>query len=140
LLIVVDAGTESAEHVELSPNVPRLTEVAAALADIPIHRYSDETRYLFQQTVARWRQSALDAGTPPLDMPVYLAEVALREVPDARLRKKLLSLPTTLFLPEAVTRQLREVGGEMLRQSPEFQRLMQALADPAQLASSPPAP
>ncbi len=127
LFIVVDAGTESPEHVELSPNVPRVAEVAAAMADIPIHRYSDETRHLFQQTVARWRQSAADAGVAQQDLPLYLAEISLRGVPEARLRKKLVSLPTTLYLPQAVTRELREVGSEMLRQSPDFQRLLKSL-------------
>lgn len=127
LFIVVDAGTESPEHVELSPNVPRVGEVAAALADIPIHRYSDETRYLFQQTLASWRQRAAEAGIAPQDMPLYLADISLRGVPDARLRKKLVSLPTTLYLPQGVTKELREAGAEMLIQSPDFQRLLQAL-------------
>jgi NTE family protein len=127
LFIVVDAGTESAEHVELSANVPRVGEVAAALADIPIQRYSDETRYLFQQTVARWRQGAVDAGVARQDMPVYLAEVSLQAVRDARLRKRLRGLPTTLYLPQSVTRELREAGAQMLRDSPDFQRLLKSL-------------
>ncbi len=140
LFIVVDAGTESAEHVERSANVPRVGEVTAALADIPIQRYSDETRYLFQQTVARWRQGALDAGVAPQDMPVHLAEVSLQAVPDARRRKKLRGLPTTLYLPQSVTRELREAGAQMLREAPDFQRLLKSLDGTRVMPTAPNAP
>jgi len=137
LFVVVDAGTDPASQIEKSPNVPRLGEVVGALTDIPIQRYSDETRYLLQQTLVQWRSSAqaqeAAAGrvTDDPQGPLYMVEVSLQAVAESPLRRRLLALPTTLYLPPEQVEQLRETGSRLLRDAPEFQRLLRAIGVPA---------
>ena len=125
LVITVDAGTPPTSAIEKSADVPRVSQVISAMTDIPIQRYSDETRYLFQQTLSEWQNSpdiprAADAGEAPL----HMVEVALRSERNAALRQKLLAIPTTLYLPPDEVALLRETGARMLREAPEFQRLI----------------
>ena len=134
LFIVVDAGTDPIGQVEQSADIPHIPEVVAALTDIPVQRYSDETRYLFQQTLAQWRHDARQAAEAAADDPLgplHMVEVSLQAVADTKTRQQLLAMPTTLYLPPADVQLLRETGARMLRESPEFQRLIHALGSPA---------
>ncbi len=130
LFVVVDAGTLPSSHIERNADVPRLSEVMTALADIPVHRFSDETRQLFRQTVENWRLRSLSAGRDPSDLPIHVAEVSLRGVKEAPKRKNLISMPTTLYLPKAQVELLRRTGAEQLRQSPDFVRFMSKYGTP----------
>ena len=141
LLITVDAGTDAVSPIEKSADVPRVGQVVEAMTDIPIQRYSDETRYLFQQTMVQWRNDANWKGdADPQHAPLHMVEVSLRSEHDAVLRQKLLAIPTTLYLPPAEVQQLRETGARMLRDSPEFQRLLGEIGVPEKTSETANAP
>jgi NTE family protein len=127
LFLVVDAGTDPTTQVGKSADVPRLGDIVNALADIPIQRFSAETRLLLQAAFERWRTQATIAGQPQDDLQLYMVEVSLRAVADAPRRRAMMALPTTLFLPGADVRALRDVAGRLIRESPDFQRLMKAI-------------
>lgn len=138
LIIVVDAGTEPASHLEQSPDVPRLTDVVASLADIPIQRFSDETRYMFQRTLEHWQRFALSRRQAGQEMALHVAEVSLEVEPEPELRKRMVSLPTTLYLPDEEVNTLRLTGARLLRESAGFQQLLRGLG--ADLKSAPTSP
>lgn len=134
LFIVVDAGTDPTSKVEQSADVPSISEAVAALTDIPIQRYSDETRYLFQHTLSQWRRNAeaqaASSGDPQGGL--FMVEVSLQAVANVKLRQQLLALPTTLYLPPNQVQLLRDTGAHMLREAPEFQHLMRIIGSSAQ--------
>lgn len=47
-----------------------------------------------------------------------------------KVRQQLLAMPTTLYLPPRDVQLLRETGASMVRESPEFQRLMRTISSP----------
>jgi NTE family protein len=127
LFITVDAGVETRNEISKSPDTPRLTDVVQALSDIPVDRFSAETRLLLQAAFERWRTKAMASNTDGARPEVFTAEVSLRSVPDERQRNLLMLLPTSLYLPTADVRSLRATAARLLRESPDFQRLLREL-------------
>ena len=125
VIIAVDAGVENHSTIASNANVPTVWQVAQSLAAVVVERYSQETRLLVQETFARWRAQEISAGANPRDMPLHIIPVSFQMVSDPVQRKALEGIPTTLYLPPKQIRLLREVAGKLVRESPDFQRLMQ---------------
>ena len=58
---------------------------------------------------------------------MYYISLALKDVADPALRKEMLNVPTTLYLPGPTVEKLKRVGAELLTQSEEFRQLQKAL-------------
>jgi NTE family protein len=71
--------------------------------------------------------TSLPGGSLP-EVEFYAAEVNFDRVRDDKLRHDLKNLPTTFELPDEAVDALRAAGREVLRQSPDFQRLLGDLA------------
>ena len=61
----------------------------------------------------------------------YAVNVSFRGVTDTATRRSLLSLPTTWKLSTEQIELLRRAGAELVRQSPDFQRLMRDVGNEA---------
>ena len=119
LFITVDAGTDSISLMSMSAETPSFATVLEALSDIPIQRFSTETRLLLQAAFQKWRKQATgDVSAASL----YTVEVSLRSVPNEHERHKLMRLPTSLYLPIEDVRTLRDTGRRLVRESVDFQR------------------
>jgi NTE family protein len=127
LFITVDAGTDSSSQISKSADIPGFGAVVEAIADIPIQRYSTETRLLLQAAFERWRVQTSEAGAAGDAPELYTIEVSLRSVPGEQERRQMMQLPTTLYLPASDVRSLREAAGQLVRNAPDFQRLMRAV-------------
>lgn len=114
-------------------------------SSVPIDRYSFETIETMKDRVQlyAWRRELLlaqarlagateaeaetkaDAIIPKLDL--YPVSVSFDEIPDPQERGYFMNLPTSLvFLAGSVDR-LRDVAGRLMRQSPDYQRMLRAL-------------
>ncbi len=135
LFITVDAGTDYSSQIGLSADTPKLASVIEALSDIPVQRFSTETRLLLQAAFQKWRTQPIGG-----DMPagLYTVEVSLRSVVNEQERQSLMRLPTTLYLPGTEVRLLRETAARQVRQAPDFQKLMSEIGvmAPASLSQS----
>ena len=108
---------------------------------VPIERYSFETIALIKDRAAvmSWRRQfqvaeallagatleEAEASVPVID--VHLVEVSFDRVIDPQKRSELKNLPTSFALPAGALDQLREVAGELMQQSSEYQKLLQEL-------------
>lgn len=137
-LVSVDAGTDSSRRLEQSADIPEVADVLEAMTDIPIQRFSDETRTMFREALEHRRQASRNAGGA--DVPLFVTEVSLRRVPDPDARAKLLSVPTSLYLPREDVQALRDIGASQLRDSPDYRRLMKRLEGTARDIARGPAP
>jgi NTE family protein len=128
LFITVDAGVETKRQISMAPNTPSVADVIQALADIPVDRFSAETRLLLRAAFEKWRSQPVPSD-PHGEMPqIFTAEVSLRSVPDEGQRSLLMLLPTSLSLPGDDVRKLRAAGARLLRESTDFQRLVRQLS------------
>jgi NTE family protein len=127
LFITVDAGTDPSTEISKSADIPSIGQVVEAISDIPIQRFSSETRLLLQASIDKRRAQAAATGRLDDVKNMYLVEVSLRSVPDSQQRKHLMRLPTSLQLAQSDVRSLRDTAAKLIRESPDFQRLVDEL-------------
>jgi NTE family protein len=110
---------------------------------VPIDRYSYEGVELMRDIIARWktvrelRQAGAfaNAGNPALaratdvpDIDLFAVDVSFGELPEGPARDYLNDLPTSFVLSDEQVDRLRAAASEILRASPEYQRLLRDLS------------
>jgi NTE family protein len=123
VIIMVNAETESDHNVDSSPNVPSPFQVARALMDIPINRYSWETRIQTQLVIESWQRHSDRQEKTDL----YIVHAGISALNDQAERAFLMSVPTTLQLPKETTDRLRRAGAKLLEDSADYRRLLESL-------------
>jgi NTE family protein len=129
VFVVVNAETDGDGAIDRSADVPGPLQVARAVADVPINRYSYESEQLLHQTLRRWRDDVqsvvVSAGATAVQW--YYIDVSLRSLADAGEREFLLGVPTSLHLPTDTVDRLRRAATRLFADSPDFRRLMNDL-------------
>jgi len=125
VFISVNAETEADRAVDASANTPTLRQVARALADIPINRYSFETQLYANQRLDTWYREM--QRRPGNQLEVYRITVSLAGVEAPEKRAFFMSVPTTLQLPPETVDAVRRAAGELLDASPDYRRLVESL-------------
>ncbi len=124
-------------------DIPGLSRVSRALIDIPINRYSTDTMELLDQAIQQWRFQLRQRpeGVPTIftpDADIYFINASLTEVTDPEEEARLMNIATNLALTNEEVNHLLLAGSRLLRNSPEFQRLIRELKqDPAATPTSP---
>jgi NTE family protein len=124
VIIMVNAETEASRAVDRSADVPTLMQVLRALIDVPINRYSYETQVLGRQSIEAWQRRLKEQGEAP---DLYLVEVSLSAIADPAEHEFLNMVPTSLQLPRATVDRIRRAASQLLDNSPDFLRLLEAL-------------
>ena len=133
VVMTVNAANGMGSTIDERPDIPSTNAVFGALIDIPMARRSRETELLVKEIERRrGRESEAGRQTKTQDIENYYAvNVSLRGVTDTATRRSLLSLPTTWKLSTEQIELLRRAGAELVRQSPDFQRLMRDVGNEA---------
>jgi NTE family protein len=129
VFVVVNATTTPDASWSRSAAVPGLGQVLSAFVDIPIDRYSFETKELLVASFAQWaeeiqreRRAAGDTAGDDLEFVMVDADVEL--LADPVERATLMRLPTSWTLAPEMVWRVRRAAASLLQQSPVFQRLM----------------
>jgi len=133
-LVVLSVNAETSPDVLVyrSDHIPAVSHAMGAMVDLPINRYSFDTVTLLRQGVEKAR---LELRTTPraadspftTDADVYFINAGLSEVADADERRSLMNIPTTLYLKDRQIDQLLLAASRLIRNDPDFQRLMRDL-------------
>ncbi len=134
VFLVVNAETEvTRNHFRLS-TMPSMTAMLDAYLSIAVSRYNLETMMLLRERFAVWRKDVqnrrCEAGmiddSPGAcgDMDFYLIEVKFDALADAEKRSALKQLPTSFYLEEREVDDLRTAARQILREAPDFKRLV----------------
>ena len=139
VFIMVNAEKEQdfrSDHLERTLGSGR---VLSSVTNIPIIRYNFETVELLKEYFKQWAEEIrsqrcrtsknLDRADKTdsdscADIKFYLVEVDFDALPDKSERSYLNGLPTSFNLPPEAVDRLRGAARRLLRQSPEFQRLL----------------
>lgn len=140
VIIVVNAHSEDSNDWEKRESPPGLFTQLMQSSGVPIEHYSFETVELMKDraAAAAWRRELLvaraqlagmsheeaEASVPDVDSFVF--EVSFDHIRDPGRRRQFMDLPTSFALPEEEVDGLREVAGELIRQSPTFHELLQS--------------
>jgi NTE family protein len=122
----------------IGSRAPGTLKVLVKATGVPIDHYSYEAVELLKDTMARWRMlrqlrdstaftpgrdPAADAALRAPDAEIYAIDVSFQRLKDKNEVKYLNKLPTSFHLPSEAVDRLRAAAGEIILESPEFQRL-----------------
>lgn len=121
IVIVVNASTEPEPEMDKTKKQPSLMETIGAMSDVQLHHYNMATIELMKNTMERWAGAL---STPERQVEPYFIRLNLTDVKDPEHRAFLNQVPTSFKLTDEQVDRLIEAGGELLRDNPEFRRLM----------------
>ena len=142
VVVVVNSRPQPSTEWDKKEQPPGSISLLLQSTSVPIDHYSYESVELLKDTAARWqalrrlRKSAAFAGnTDPAvaqdlkapDIDLFAIDVSFGELKDKAEAAYLFNLPTSFVLPAGDVDRLRAAAGTILRDSPEFQRLMREL-------------
>lgn len=107
---------------------PGAVSIVLKVSGISIDRYSFEQIDLLHDYVRRVEQATQrDPSLPAIQF--FCIDVSFDAITDPAERRYFMDLPTSFSLTDEQVDRLRKIGGRLLRQSPEFQRMLQAPLD-----------
>lgn len=95
------------------------------MSDVQLRRYSADTIALIKSSFKRW---AAQMSTPEQPVETYFILLSFDGIPEPEQRDFLNQMPTSFALTDEQVDGLIATGGELLRNHPEFQRLMADVA------------
>jgi NTE family protein len=144
-VIVVNAVSSPSVNWGRIESSPGFFDQLFQASSVPIDRYSYESVDLLNDIVARWALErklataearlgeATDAQAELSHEPVelYAIDVSFNQIADPGERHYFENLTTSFSLPAEAVDRLREIAGRILRDSPQYERLVDALgSDP----------
>lgn len=135
-LVVVNAAAHRGAEWAQREDVPGVFRAIDQLGDNIGTQVNRHTLVLFRQILEEWKSEMLHrhamTGAPGSQLPdYYLVDVMFDQLTDPGEKAFFQNLPTRLTLPDDTIDKLTAVGGRLLRESPEFQRLLRDLNQPA---------
>jgi NTE family protein len=127
-IISVNAAANQPAGIGESSREPSFEQTMNAVTNVQLHRYNVSTLQQTRQSLDRWTRELSTAERP---VSSYFVQLSFEDVPNVPLRRFLNEIPTSFALDEEQVAQLIATGRELLRNSPEFQRLLASLRAPA---------
>jgi len=132
--VVLAVGAETSPDVMDfgGDQIPTLFKAMSSLIDVPINRYSADSVTLMRIGVKLVREELAKRPRAPdspftEDAEIYFINASLSEIEDPVERESLMRIPTTLFLTDEQIDRLLLAASRLIRNDPEFQRLMKEL-------------
>ena len=95
--------------------------VGGAYGGLQLYRYNFETIELLRESALSWEVEARSRG---FDLHTRVAEVAFENLADEKERRFFNEVKTSFNLDDETVDRLIEVGGRLLRESPDFQAFL----------------
>ncbi|MFO1303618.1 MAG: patatin-like phospholipase family protein [Burkholderiales bacterium] len=133
VIFVVNSLSLPRTDWDKSPRPPNDLMILLKATGVPIDRYSYEAIDLLSDLSVRWKTlRALGGKTqggalavPDID--VYAVDVSFAQLKDRKEADYLNDLPTSFVLPPEAVDRLRAAGASLVRESPDFARLLKDL-------------
>ena len=131
-IISVNASTEPEPEMDLSNKQPSVAETIGAMSDVQLHRYNKATLEVMHNKLGKWAEAV---STPDRPVTPYFVQVSFQDVMQPEEKRFFNRIPTSFNLSEEQVDRLIEAGHELLRNDPDYQRLLADLGG-AQLQAS----
>lgn len=121
VLISVNAETDSDPTIDLSNAAPSLALMLNTVAGTQIRRANFETLLLTEELLHGWGR---ELSGKDHTVETYMISLGFNGLADEAERRRLNRLPTSFRLNEGDVDSLRAAGRRLLRESPQFQKLL----------------
>ena len=121
VLIVVDASTSPVYGMDKTNEQPSMIETMDAVSGVQLHRYNAASIDLVKTAYQRW---ADEISTQESPLTPYFIEVSFSKMKKKPLRDFFNLVPTSFYLTDDQVDKLIEAGRQLLRNNPNFKRLL----------------
>jgi NTE family protein len=129
VVLFVNAEHRPKQNWDTKPHPPGILNLGVRSSSIPMAKYTYESIELMREKLDQWKRIAEERGADKRGLEFYLIEVSFEQVANETERTYFHELPTSFVLPPEAVDKLRDVGGQLLRDSPEFKRLLADFSD-----------
>jgi NTE family protein len=135
VFIIVSAARVSEISWKHRRGFPSFRLLMQAVTDIPVDRYSFETRELLRANLEQWaaeiraNRQKVDGSREGPGIDFYLIDVDFEALQDAVEREFLQRLPTRLSLPPEAVDRVRKSARTLLEADPDFSRLLRDIVE-----------
>ena len=136
VLISVDASTDPEPEMDYSNKQPSLGETIGAMSNVQLHRYNDATLEVIHNKLGGWAEAV---STPERPVTAHFIRLGFDDIEQPEELAYLNSIPTSFNLSDEQVDKLIEAGRELLRNNPDYQRLLADLGGAQVQANAPPA-
>jgi len=120
-VISVNASTDPVPEMNKTNKKPSFGEIIGSMSSVQLHRYNDATMQLMQQSMTEWTQAL---STPDRPITAYFVKLGFTDITQPEDRSFYNAIPTSFSLTEEQVNRLIEAGHELLRNNPDYQRLL----------------
>jgi NTE family protein len=124
VIIIINAATRPENPMDSSSDTPSSIQVVAAVSDTQIERYTVESLSLLEEAFTEW---ATELSTPTESVIPYFIKLDFDSIGNQKQRMFFNNMATSFSLPNEEVDKLIEAGHKLLRQSPEFQKLLETI-------------
>ena len=125
VVVSVNAQNERTSHIDKSADVPGVREVVDTVINVPIDKATESTVQYSQKFANQWNAYAKRQREAKIK--VYFVNVSLKDLPEGQLKKDVLNIGTSFYLPESDVDKLREAAKILLMQSKEYHAALKVL-------------
>lgn len=125
VVVSVNAQNERTSHIDKSADVPGVRDVVDTVINVPIDKATESTVQYSQKFANQWNAYAKRQREAKIK--VYFVNVSLKDLPEGQLKKDVLNIGTSFYLPESDVDKLREAAKILLMQSKEYHDALKAL-------------
>ena len=125
VVVSVNAQNERTSHIDKSADVPGVREVVDTVINVSIDKATESTVQYSQKFANQWNGYARRQREAKIK--VYFVNVSLKDLPEGQLKKDVLNIGTSFYLPESDVDKLREAAKILLMQSKEYHAALKAL-------------
>ena len=125
IVINVNAQNEVTNEVDKTADVPSIGNVINTVINVPIDKNTQNTLRRFREFTDSWNQYAAKAKGRKINM--HFVGLGLKELPESDLKKDVLNISTSFYLPKSDVDKLRQAAQILLQNSAEYHRALSAL-------------
>ncbi|BAO44619.1 patatin-like phospholipase family protein [Thiolapillus brandeum] len=130
VIIVVNASVTSATDIGKTLTLPSIADTLTAVTDMQLHLYNTETNELLKQELMQWARKLSAATNSPVDS--YYINIDATNLKDEKERVYFNKIPTSFSLEKEQADRLIALARRMLKNNPEFRRLLHDLYEQQQ--------
>ncbi|MEA2115657.1 MAG: hypothetical protein U9P36_09770 [Thermodesulfobacteriota bacterium] len=117
--------------------MPSITDVLNTVTDIQLHRYNLETNSLLKKELKEWTRSV---SGPDGAITPYFIELSVEDVKNPEVLHFFNKIPTSFSLEKEQVDRIIDTSRRLLRNDPEYQKLLQNLGVNQPVANDRPSP